>query len=510
MYIEDNYIKIKREKVNESMRRLLRLFGFRLKEDIYQAQDDALRRSIFNLPINRDTDIKSKYSMKYIQETYPYLMDYQVEDIYKMVQTEAILNANTMGLGKTLETIVTLDLLECDSVLIICPKSVRGSWKNELKKWLKVKDSDINIIEGSIKQRKEKTKNFKKYNIINYELLRDTRKEDTSNIIKNKWDAVVCDEGHRIKNRNAKQTIGIKKLKSKYKVVLTGTPIQNKPNDLWSILNWLGPYWSGKSYWRFVETFCQIEETFFGKEIVGLTKNEKAKDSLKKILNEIMIRRETSDSLPDIINIPIRIPMSKKQQQLYKKVQKDILIELEENNSILINSALTRLIRLQQCTSNTEKFDIKKNPKFEFIKDLAEDNPENKIVIFSRFKETVYALDKYLNTKNVLFTGDTKDRDKAIEQFKEDEETQMFIATIGAAGEGINGLQEVSNVMVFIDLDFSPAKNEQAIGRLKRQGQKDKVIVYKLFMENTIDEHVEKVLDKKTSDIIQLLENIED
>ena len=496
--IKNNYIYIHSKEIHP----LLITLGFKRTGNIWKAQDDALRRSMLNIPIDTNTeDINISFSK------YPYLREFQKKDIKKMVKKGSMLNANTMGLGKTLETIVTLDILGTEKNLIICPKSVRSTWKNELIKWLGVSEDDINIIEGTPKQREKKVKNLKKYNIINYELLRNHTNETMKVLRKIKWDAVVCDEAHRIKNRKAKQTEGVKLLNAKHKFALTGTPIQNKPDDLWSILHWLDPFWSGRSYWRFVETFCEVEETFFGKEIRGLTTNEYNKKALQRILENIMIRRVDDNSLPEKIEISVPLEMSKKHADLYKKITEEIIIELQEEKIMLINSALTRLLRLQQCTSNPGKFGIKENPKFEFVKELLEDNPDKKVVVFSRFKETIDALEEYLKIPTVKLTGDTKDRNAVIKKFQ-NKKTRAFLATIGAAGEGIDGLQKASNTIVFIDKEWSPAKNQQAIGRLVRQGQKNKVIVYDLKIENTIDLYVENLLNKKIDDIVRLLENL--
>lgn len=505
--LENNYIIVKNKGLHPIYKTIMHQLQFNKQQDIWYAQDDALRRAMIRIPINK-TNKNIGIDEKYLKKHYPYLRDFQIKDIIKMVKSGNLLNANTMGLGKTLETIVTLDILNSKLNLIICPKSVRSSWKNELIKWLSIPEDDINIIEGTPKQRKEKVKNFKKYNIINYELLRNHTDETMKALRKTKWDAVVCDEAHRIKGRKSKQTKGVKLLKAKYKFALTGTPIQNRPDDLWSILHWLDSYWSGGSYWRFVETFCEVEENFFGKEIKGLTQNEYNQKALRNILSEVMIRRTNDESLPDKIEIPIFLEASNKHSEIYKQLTENIIIELQEKEIVLINSALTRLIRLQQCTSNPGKFNIKENPKFEFIKDLIEDNPDKKIIVFSRFKETINELEDYLKVSTVKLTGDTKNRDKIIKKFQDNKNIRAFLATIGAAGEGIDGLQKASNTIVFIDKDWSPAKNQQAIGRLVRQGQKNKVIVYDLKIENTIDLYVENLLNKKIDDIVRLLKNL--
>ena len=278
---ENNYLLIDRNSMSTGQIALATEMGFNLTTDgYYKAQDDAVRRSILGLPL---PEVKEKEDLKTGS-----LTTGQIETMKNMVSTGTYLNANQMGLGKTYETIMAIENLGSDLNLIICPKFVRSSWRNELVKWLDLDPNEINIIEGTPKERLEASKGLKRYNIINYELLRNYKDPAVIQLTKTKWDTIVADEAHRLKNRKAKQTKGVKRLKSKYRFALTGTPIQNKPDDLWSILNWLDPFLSGKSFWRFVETFCNVEEGFFGKEILGLTTNDYNLEALRNVLSRIM------------------------------------------------------------------------------------------------------------------------------------------------------------------------------------------------------------------------------
>ena len=510
--IKNGYIYVKNENLHIGEKYVLDMSGMKLdgKTNLWRGRDDGLKRIMLDIPLE-DAKINDVDKV-----TFKPLKPFQREDVKKMVETGCILNANVMGLGKTLETIVTLNMLGCNRVLIICPKSVKGTWKNELQKWTNIPTHLINIIDGTPKQVEKQLENLHvPYTIVNYERLRPTKtsnKKETNKVLKAirdiKWDAIVCDEAHRIKNAKAKQTKGIKSLKSDYRIALTGTPIQNKPNDLWSILHWINPYYSGQSYWRFVEYFCETFDNGFGTQIAGLTKDPERVEALGKLLSNIMIRRENDDSMPRVINVPVNILMTSKQKKLYEKVKKEILVELEGlDQTLFINSSLTRMLRLQQCTSNPELLGIKTNPKFDYIVDILKDY-DDKTVVFSKFKETIKALSKRLEKekiKHVVLTGDTKDRQEVINKFINDDDQKCFIATTGAAGEGIDGLQYVSNRMIFIDKEWSPAKNQQAVGRLVRTGQKNPVTVLSLNCENTIDEYVEKMLNKKIEDIIKIL-----
>lgn len=495
---ENNYLLIDRNSMSTGQIALATEMGFKLTADgYYKAQDDAVRRSILGLPL---PEVKERENLKTGSLTAG-----QIETMKNMVSTGTYLNANQMGLGKTYETIMAIENLDSDLNLIVCPKFVRSSWRNELVKWLDLDPSEINIIEGTPKERLEASEDLKRYNIINYELLRNFKDPAVRQLTRTNWDTVVADEAHRLKNRKAKQTKGVQRLKSKYRFALTGTPIQNKPDDLWSILHWLDPFLSGRSFWRFVETFCNVVEGFFGKEILGLTANDYNLKALRNILKPVMSRRSSDAELPDRIDIPITLKLEPRHKKLYTKVKDEILIELDEDRELFINSGLVRLLRLQQTTSNPGLFDDKIiNPKFKFVQELMEDNEETKFLVFSRFKQTVYALQKEIGDNSVVITGDTEDIDSEIESFKKPGK-QVLLATIGAIGEGVDGLQHISDTIIFIDKDWSPAVNNQAVGRLLRKGQQNKVKVYDVQIENTIDAYVEKLLTIKMEDIKKVI-----
>src|SRR5690625_2668986 len=307
---ENNYLLIDRNSMSAGQIALATEMGFNLTTDgYYKAQDDAVRRSILGLPL---PEVKERESLKTGS-----LTSGQIETMKGMVSSGVYLNANQMGLGKTYEAIMAVENLDSDLNLIICPKFVRSSWRNELVKWLDLDPSEINVIEGTPKQRLEASKDLGRYNIINYELLRNYKDPAVQQLTKTKWDTIVADEAHRLKNRKAKQTRGVKRLKSKYRFALTGTPIQNKPDDLWSILHWLDPSLSGRSFWRFVETFCEVEEGFFGKEILGLTTDTFRVNALRGILGRIMSRRSSDKELPDRIDIPITLELDPRHKKLY-------------------------------------------------------------------------------------------------------------------------------------------------------------------------------------------------
>jgi SNF2 family DNA or RNA helicase len=320
------------------------------------------------------------------------------------------------------------------------------------------------------------------------------------------WDVHIADEVHRIKNKDSKRSKAMKQIPSSRHIGLTGTPILNKPNDLWSILEWLDKRYSGRSYWNFVERFCQIEESFFGNQIVGLTKNEANVARLKQLMDLVSVSNPDLDLTPGKDFYDIKIPFTSPQKTMYKKVQKLILDELPEN--LTIANGMAKSIRLRQLCSNPDLFDVGPNLKFEWIADQLEDNPDIKMVIYSWFAETIKALNKFLLDKNIgvaTIYGAIKDRQTEKKKFIEDPECRVMTGTISAVGEGTDGLQHSCSMVVFIDRDWSPKINEQAEDRVNRMGQNKKVGVYYLVCSGSIEEKIGRINIKKAEDIWKVL-----
>jgi len=177
------------------------------------------------------------------------------------------------------------------------------------------------------------------------------------NLLNTKFDIIICDEAHRKKNKDAGRSVGVKLLNSRYKVALTGTPIRNRPNDLWSILNWLYPL-EFRSYWNFVNSYCEVEKNNFGTKPIGLTKNVKQIEILDNILKNKMVRNIKEDvlkELPRKIYQDIMLKMGKKQTKKYNELVNMIK---QEQDELTPKNILSKLLRLQQCTTNPELFGI--------------------------------------------------------------------------------------------------------------------------------------------------------
>lgn len=436
------------------------------------------------------------------------LESYQVYDVNKMTTLKNCLNRNPMGLGKTVEAIVTARTLNAKSILIVVPKIVAGQWRDQIKVWWPERSDDV-FIYGATDAKKRKVEKGSIV-IINYEKL--LNEGNLNKLRQFSWDAIIADEAHKIKNPRSKRTKALKAIPAARKYALTGTPILNKPDDLWSILHFLDWRYSGISYWNFVNYFCEVEDGFWGRKVVGLTKIPSRLETLRKLLDEVSVYNTLNVAQGKTVET-VRIEMTAPQRKLYRDMKNLVLEELPENAQIANGAVMT--IRVVQATSWPGLFlgPEEPGPKFEWIAAMCEDNPEEKFVVFSRFEKSARALGEFLKTRNiksVQLTGVLKDVDKEKnkKEFIEGD-ARVLIGTIGAMGQGTDGLQYASHTAIFLERDWSPEIMKQCEDRLNRRGQKFKVSIYILECEKSFDQHVGRINQHKADDIREALQRDE-
>ena len=436
------------------------------------------------------------------------LEEYQVCDINKMTSLQNCLNRNPMGLGKTVEAIVTARTLKAKSVLIIVPKIVASQWRDQMKVWWPERADDLFILGAADAKKRKVEKGC--IVVTNYEKL--LNESNLNKLRQFSWDVLIADEAHKIKNPHSKRTSALKAVPAMRKYALTGTPILNKPDDLWSILHFLDWRYSGISYWNFVNYFCEVEDGFWGRKVVGLTRSSERVELLKKLLDAISVYN-TLNVAQGKTTETVRLEMTSPQRKLYKDMKNLVLEELPENARIANGAVLT--IRVVQTTSWPGLFlgPDEPGPKFEWIAAMCEDNPDEKFVVFTRFEKTASALGAFLETrdiKSVQLTGVVKDAIKDLnkKQFIEGD-ARVLIGTIGAMGQGTDGLQYASHTAIFIDRDWSPEIMKQCEDRLNRRGQRFKVNIYVLECEKSFDQHVGRVNQHKADDIREALQRDE-
>ena len=468
------------------------LLGWRQrKKDVFIiAEDNLINRLVLGMSV---TEVIER-NVSRIANT-DGLQPFQVKDIDKMMGLQHCLNANPMGLGKTVETVRYLAANKPKTALIVCPKIIRTQWKDQLERWGNLKaeiyDGQQNVAPSVW--------------IINYDKLRN---EKTLMKFKEfQWEFLILDEAHKIKSRRAQQTQAVKNIPAAHRVALTGTPILRYVDDLWSILNFLDPQYACNSYHTFVDYFCEQQQTPWGPKIVGMTKNPNKIALLNALLDFISVRNAVKVGAGKTRET-VRLPMAKKQRELYRKEKQLLLDELPENCTIANGAVLT--IRLMQTTSWPGLFEPGEHgPKFEWVLEMCKNNPTEKIVVFSVFERTATALKLFLEDNGIhasTITGKQKaeTNEKSRSTFIEGD-SQVLIGTIGAMGQGYDGLQEVSHTLIFVDRDWSPEILKQAEDRLNRMGQKKMVNIYYLECQGSFDQHVGRINFNKADDIRRAL-----
>lgn len=438
------------------------------------------------------------------------LEKYQIEDVAKSIKLQTFCNFNRMGYGKTVETCAHLHAIEAKHVLIVAPKAVLSQWQKHIDLWYSQLGAYTTIVKST--QALKGWFNYtldKSHNcvILNYEKL--LQGPILNQLRCRTWDMIVFDEAHYLKNRRSKRTQAAALIPARNRCLLTGTPVMSHYDDLWSMLNVLGWKYSGQHFWPWVEKFCEVKDDFFGKKIVGPTRNERDLEHFKKYIDLISIRNPDLQLTKGKQVVTVTLQMEKPQRTFYNKIKKVLIDELPEN--LTISNGAVKCVRLRQATScphqiNPSEEKIMWGVKFEWINNFLESTDEQ-VLILTQFGYTAKLLQEYLKILNpAVYIGSMVETSKKIEleRFKA-KMTQVLIATTQSIGTGVDGLQENCRLGIVIDADYSPENNIQAEDRLNRLGQSELVCWYYLECEKTFDQRVRKINDCKNKSIKELL-----
>jgi SNF2 family DNA or RNA helicase len=419
--------------------------------------------------------------------------------------------ADDMGLGKTLQVISCL-LKEREGAdaslpptLIIAPTSVLGNWRKEIERF--APNLRTMVHQGSTRIKDEKT--FKatcqEHDVIltSFALAR----LDEKLLRSLKWHRVVIDEAQNIKNPQAAQTRAILKLTAPHRLALTGTPVENRMRDLWSIFNFLHPGYLGKE--------TQFRKTF---ELPIQKENDTAKsETLKKLVEPFILRRVKTDKniindLPDKIEQKMYCTLTPEQASLYEAVVKDVEEQLKDAEGIqrrgLILSTLLRLKQIcnhpMQFLQDGSAFTPERSHKLQRLGEMVEEVMESgdSALIFTQFTEIGDALSRYLehtlhyNTYYLHGGTNPVKRDRMVTEFQDSEtEPSVFILSLKAGGVGLN-LTKANSVFHF-DRWWNPAVEDQATDRAFRIGQRKNVFVHKFVAMGTMEERIDTMIEDK-------------
>jgi hypothetical protein len=418
------------------------------------------------------------------------LLPYQLEGIAFAVGAGRAILADDMGLGKTIQGIGVAELLARESgitrTLIVCPTSLKSQWQSEINRFC---DRPCRLVLGTAPERATQYDNDCFFTICNYEqVMRDARL-----IEQIRWDLIILDEGQRIKNWEAKTTQMMKSLRSRFALVLSGTPLENRLDDLFSVVEFVDDRRLGPSF-RFFNTHRVVDEK-------GKLLGYKNLDKLREKLAPILLRRTRSEvmkQLPPRTDEIVRIPPTGEQYEI-NRAQK-MIIQSIVNKSYISEMDLLRLQKaLLICRMAADStFLVDKEPpgystKLERLTELLETlNAENgrRIVLFSEWTTMLNLIEPILRKFNMPYVRldgsvPQKKRARLVHIFQNDPNCKLFITT-NAGSTGLN--LQTANTVINVDLPWNPAVLEQRIARAHRMGQKNPVQVYILVTENTIEE----------------------
>lgn len=448
------------------------------------------------------------------------LYDFQKAGVRFLIKARRAILGDDMGLGKTAQAIAACEITS-NQTLVICPNTLKGHWETEINIW--TPGQHVSVLRGSYKKKKEKIEEFRSgYLVTNIESVRQPPKKTSRRglidyLLAIGWSAIIVDEAHSIKNRKSSQTQGVYQLtiKAGRVYLLTGTPIMNRVDELWSPLNILYPR-QYSSFWSFVWRHAII----YKKRIMIYSKQRRKKipklvltidgkptrpKELRAEIAPIFLRREKEEVFPDMppkIYQKIWLDMEGEQLRIYQEIERLAMAEINDDITVITPGILAKLTRLKQVAVSTGLIGGKaEGVKIDALVDILH-GTDQKVLVFSQFAEAIKLVARRLEGEDisyVTFIGETKekDRDNYIKQFQTNPEIQVFLATTQAGGQGIT--LTVASLVVFLDKHWTPAINEQAVDRTRPHMQKRSVQIIELLARNSVDELIEKVLTGKVS-----------
>lgn len=409
--------------------------------------------------------------------------------------------ADDMGLGKTLQTItLLLSQAEQGPSLIVVPSSVIYNWRDEIQKF--APSLRVSLLNKTTQRDKMIDKAEKGEVVITSYGLVHTNSQSVS---EKKWNIVVLDEAHVIKNRSSKTSQAVKQIEADFTLLLTGTPVQNHLAEIWNLFDIAVPSLLG-SYKHFVSTYVQGAEK---------NENEAKHQRLKTMLQPFILRRtkgEVAKELPLKTEINIHVELSDKERVLYEAVRTHAL-ETLDSGSISMVTALTEINKLRQLSCNPRlihpqsKVESSKMMRFMEVVDRLQAN-NHIALVFSQFTRHLSLVKEQLEQVGVSYlyldgSQSTRQRAQLVEEFNKGE-TRIFLISLKAGGVGLN--LTTADFVIHLDPWWNPAIESQATDRAYRIGQDKPVTVYRMVSTNTIEEQILEMHEEKRSMADTLLE----
>lgn len=421
-----------------------------------------------------------------------------------------------MGCGKTLTTIAVAGALynlgKIDRVLVVAPTSVCSVWPHDLNQFAAF-PWEARVLLGDKKKRLKALNELKNWPfkalriaVINYE---STHRDGIFEALAAyRPDLIVCDESQRIKNPSAAQSKALHKLgdAAPFRMILSGTPVQNNAVDLYSQYRFLDPAVYGVNFYAFKNRYC-IMGGYGQHQIVGYRNMDELVEKEHSVAYRVT--KEECLDLPQQTFINRYVQFTDAEQAIYEQLRKSSFLELETGENVTATTILTMYLRLMQLTGGFLTADESTRPKqvntakLDALADIVDDyvvDAGKKLVIFARFRAEIAAIENLLRLRKIQYGsiyGDVpmEERGKIVEDFQTNPDTKVFVAQIQTAGLGIT--LHAASTAVFYSYDYNYANYAQALARIHRIGQRLPVTYIHLVVDGSIDEKILAALENK-------------
>ena len=413
-------------------------------------------------------------------------LEHQKEAIQKLVENKKFILADDMGLGKTTSTIIAALESGSKKVLIICPATLKINWKREIENY---SDKSIYIAES---------KNFSTeadYVIINYDIIKnfhDPKKKDESQVLASKFDLVIIDEAHYIKNVTAQRTKLINDIVKNIDRLwlLSGTPMTSRPIDYFNLLSLIdSPV--AKNWMAYAIRYCQgYQFNVGGRKVWNVTGASNLEELRDRTLGLTLRRlKENVLDLPDKIITPVYLRLKSKQ---YEEVMGEYYDWYDKNpeESKSLTVQFSKLTKVRQIIA-----DEKIAQTIELAENILEQ--DKKVIIFCNFTDSLNKITEHFGKAAVKLDGSMSkpERQRSVDEFQDNSKVKVFVGNIKAAGVGIT--LTAAEAVIMNDLSFLPSDHAQSEDRAYRYGQKNNVLVYYPIFENTIEGVIYDILNNK-------------